>query len=157
MYIEDEKWKNLKVKFKELYRCYDFFGDNARSMIDDIDICIDDIEENKSNKIYVVTNNAIVDDQIYYQIAGVSITKDGAEKIFKNAIRKTKDDIDFENLDAIEINEEENLDQEEWFYEETDTSFELYLNGEYNSNNFSINIEEFDLCNTKNKELGVDI
>ena len=34
---------------------------------------------------------------------------------------------------------------EEWYYEESDNSFELYLNGEYNSNNFSVRINEFDI------------
>mgnify|MGYP007022382836 CR=1 FL=1 len=44
-------------------------------------------------------------------------------------------DIDFSKIDL------------EWFYEEDDYGFNLYLNGEYNSYNFSVQIERFKLDN----------
>ena len=37
------------------------------------------------------------------------------------------------------------MDQDEWYYDETENSFELYLNGEYNSNNFSIQLLEYNI------------
>ena len=43
------------------------------------------------------------------------------------------------------------MDQEEWYYSKTDNSFELYLNGEYNSNNFLVEIKEFDIPIIKEK------
>lgn len=152
MFIEKEKWDNLVKEVNTLYSNYDSFGDNLKNLVDNVDICVDDIKESLSNKIYVITNNAVVDGEIDYQIAGVSTNKKKAQEIFKEAIRNAKIDADFDNLDAIDGNKCEDVGEAEWCYEEDKDSFSLYLNGEYSSNNFSIRILEFDIDNSKEKE-----
>ena len=72
MFIRKEDWNKLKEVFDELYESYDLVGDNGRDRIDDIDIAIETIKKNSSNKMYVITNNAVVDDEIDYSIYGVA-------------------------------------------------------------------------------------
>ena len=146
MFIRKEDWDKLISSFKELYSSYDLMGDNGRDRLDDIDIAIENIKENSSDKMYVITNNAVVDDEIDYSIYGVATDKETAKEIFKQAVKDAKCDSDFDNLDAIDINDNtQNMDQDEWYYDETENSFELYLNGEYNSNNFSIQLLEYNI------------
>lgn len=64
MFIEKEKWDNLVKEVNTLYSNYDSFGDNLKNLVDNVDICVDDIKESLSNKIYVITNNAVVDGEI---------------------------------------------------------------------------------------------
>ena len=54
---------------------------------------------------------------------------------------------DFEEINPIKITDDIDLSKidSEWCYEEDDYGFNLYLNGEYNSNNFSVQIERFKL------------
>lgn len=146
MFIKKEDWEKLISSFNELYLSYDSIGDNGRDRLDDIDIAIENIKKNSSDKIYVITNNAVVDDEIDYSIYGVATDLEKAKEVFRQAVKDAKCDSDFENLDAINISDENvNIHEEEWYYEETDHSFELYLNGEYNSNNFSIQILEYNV------------
>ena len=126
MYINNEMWENLKNTFKELYSDYDHFSNDVRNLLDNVDICINDIENKKQSKIYVITNDAIVNDEIDYQIAGVAFTKDEANKMFEETIRNIKIDVDFNNL-------------------------------EYNSNNFSVEIKEYDITKSLDKEMEVDL
>ncbi len=146
MIIRKEDWDKLIDSFKELYRSYDLIGDNGRDRLDDIDIAIENIKENSSDKMYVITNNAVVDAEIDYSIYGVATDKERAKEVFNQAVKDAKCDSDFNNLDAIDINDNsQNIDQDKWYYDETENSFELYLNGEYNSNNFSIKLLEYDI------------
>lgn len=146
MIIRKEDWDKLIDSFKELYRSYDLIGDNGRDRLDDIDIAIENIKENSSDKMYVITNNAVVDAEIDYSIYGVALDKERAKEVFNQAVKDAKCDSDFDNLDAIDTNDNsQNIDQDKWYYDETENSFELYLNGEYNSNNFSIKLLEYDI------------
>lgn len=154
MYIENEKWKKLTKEFKELYSNYDYCSDSIRDSLDNIEISIDDIEQNKSNKLYIVTNNAIVDDEISYDIKGFAFTKEEAKKLYEEAINEAKSCIDFDNLDTVNVSDEIELSDEKWHYSKSDNFFELYLEGEYNSNNFTISIEEYYIA--KNKDMEYD-
>ena len=146
MFIRKEDWNKLKEVFDELYESYDLVGDNGRDRIDDIDIAIETIENNSSDKMYVITNNAVVDDQIDYGMPLIATNKESARKIFEQAIKDAKCDADFDNLDAIDINDDsQDKNLEEWYYDKSDNFFELYLNGEYNSNNFEIRLLEYDI------------
>lgn len=152
MYIENEKWEKLKSKFKELYSNYNYYSDNVKYLLDNADICIDDIEENKSDKLYVITNNSVIDDEINYGIKGVAFTKEKASKIFEEAIEEAKIDIDFDNLDAIDTSNDIESYDENWYYSKSNNYFELFLNGEYNSNNFAIEIKEYDIGKTLSRK-----
>lgn len=150
MFIDKTLWNKLVEKFNEVYKNYDYFSDDTQELIDDVDICIEKIKQSSSDKIYVITNNAVVDDEIDYCIYDVTTNKEQAKDIFKCAVHDAKIDADFENINAIDVNDDsQSHDQEEWYYDETDNSFELYLNGEYNSNNFSIQIKEYDINQPK--------
>lgn len=155
MFIDKEKWNKLIESFNKVYSNYDYFSDNMKDLIDKVDICIDDIKRNRNNKIYVITNNAVYNDEIDYNLYGVTANKEYAKKLFKDAVRDAKCDSDFDNINPVDIKNIDKLPSEEWCFEESDDSFELFLNGEYNSNNFSIKILEYDVEN-KN-ELDMEI
>ena len=155
MFIDKEKWNKLIESFNKIYSNYDYFSDNMKDLIDKVDICIDDIKRNKNNKIYVITNNAVYNDEIDYSLYGVTTNKEYAKKLFKDAVRDAKCDSDFDNINPVDINSIDKLPSEEWCFEETEDSFELFLNGEYNSNNFSIKILEYDAENKKELDMEV--
>lgn len=155
MFIDKEKWNKLIESFNKIYSNYDYFSDNMKDLIDKIDICIDDIKRNKNNKIYVITNNAVYNDEIDYNLYGVTMNKEYAKKLFKDAVRDAKCDSDFDNINPVDIKNIDKLPSEEWCFEESDDSFELFLNGEYNSNNFSIKILEYDVENKNELDMEV--
>ncbi len=155
MFIDKERWNKLIESFNKIYSNYDYFSDNMKDLIDKVDICIDDIKRNKNNKIYVITNNAVYNDEIDYNLYGVTTNKEYAKKLFKDAVRDAKCDSDFDNINPIDIKNVDKLPSEEWCFEESEDSFELFLNGEYNSNNFSIKILEYDVENKKELDMEV--
>lgn len=155
MFIDKEKWNKLIESFNKIYSNYDYFSDNMKDLIDKVDICIDDIKKNKNNKIYVITNNAVYNDEIDYSLYGVTTNKEYAKKIFKDAVRDAKCDSDFDNINPVDIKNIDKLPSEEWCFEESEDSFELFLNGEYNSNNFSIKILEYDVENKNELDMEV--
>lgn len=155
MFIDKERWNKLIESFNKIYSNYDYFSDNMKDLIDKVDICIDDIKRNKNNKIYVITNNAVYNDKIDYNLYGVTTNKEYAKKLFKDAVRDAKCDSDFDNINPIDIKNVDKLPSEEWYFEESEDSFELFLNGEYNSNNFSIKILEYDVENKKELDMEV--
>lgn len=155
MFIDEEKWNKLIKSFSKVYSNYDYFSDNMKDLIDEVDICIDDIKRNMNNKIYVVTNNAVYNDEIDYSLYGVTTNKEYAKKLFNDAVRDAKCDSDFDNINPVDIKNIDKLPSEEWCFEESEDSFELFLNGEYNSNNFSIKILEYDAENKKELDMEV--
>ena len=155
MFIDKEKWNKLIESFNKIYSNYDYFSDNMKDLIDKVDICIDDIKRNKNNKIYVITNNAVYNDEIDYNLYGVTTNKEYAKKLFNDAVRDAKCDSDFDNINPVDIKNIDKLPSEEWCFEESDDSFELFLNGEYNSNNFSIKILEYDVENKNELDMEV--
>ena len=155
MFIDKERWNKLIESFNKIYSNYDYFSDNMKDLIDKVDICIDDIKRNKNNKIYVITNNAVYNDEIDYNLYGVTTNKEYAKKLFNDAVRDAKCDSDFDNINPIDIKNVDKLPSEEWCFEESEDSFELFLNGEYNSNNFSIKILEYDVENKKELDMEV--
>ena len=155
MFIDKEKWNKLIESFNKIYSNYDYFSDNMKDLIDKVDICIDDIKRNKNNKIYVITNNAVYNDEIDYSLYGVTTNKEYAKKLFKDAVRDAKCDSDFDNINPVDIKNIDKLPSEEWCFEESEDSFELFLSGEYNSNNFSIKILEYDVKNKNELDMEV--
>ena len=155
MFIDKEKWNKLIESFSKIYSNYDYFSDNMKVLIDVVHICIDDIKRNINNKIYVVTNNAVYNDEIDYSLYGVATNKEYAKKLFNDAVRDAKCDSDFDNINPVDIKNIDKLPSEEWCFEESEDSFELFLNGEYNSNNFSIKILEYDVENKKELDMEV--
>lgn len=159
MYIEKEKWEELKKSFERLYEDYDKFDNNTKSILNVMDFCLNDIDKNKSDKVYVITNNAVVDYEIFYGNLGITTNLEEAKEMLKQNIKNIKCDADFDNLNAIKITDDidtSNLN-EIWVYEENDYGFNLYLNGNYSSNNFSSQIEQYDLEKIKDKDKECDL
>ena len=150
MYIDKKLWEELKACIDNMYWDQDRMSRDGLYFLNKLDKYSKEIERKSSDKVYVITNNAIVDDEIDYSIYDVTTDKEEAKNIFKSAVRDMKCDSDFENINAINLNDFNNSDyDEEWVYSETDNSFELFLNGEYNSNNYSIRIIEYDINRSK--------
>ena len=150
MYIDKKLWEELKECIDNMYWDQDRMSRDGLYFLNKLDKYSKEIERKSSDKVYVITNNAIVDDEINYSIYDVTTDKEEAKNIFKSAVRDMKCDSDFENINAINLNDFNNSDyDEEWVYSETDNSFELFLNGEYNSNNYSIRIIEYDINRSK--------
>ena len=158
MFIDKKLWEKLKENIDNLYWDEDRMSSDGRYFLKQIDNNLKEIERNKIKEVFIVTNNAIVDDQIDYRIAGVCTSKEKAEKLFAQTVKDVKCDSDFEEIEPIKITDDTDLSKidSEWCYEEDDYGFNLYQNGEYNSNNFSVQIERFKLDNIlelDNKEL----
>lgn len=101
--------------------------------------------EYRTDKLYIIISNFMSEDEVGNEIIGVTISKKKAEDIFNEEIKKIKYDYDFNNLDAIDSKNCNDIEDEQWYYEKTDDSFELYLNGRYNTNSCSVTIKEYDL------------
>ena len=158
MFIDKKLWEKLKENIDNLYWDEDRMSSDGVYFLKQIDNNVKEIERNNIKEVFVVTNNAIVDDQIDYKIAGVCTTKENAKKLFSQTVNDVKCDSDFEEVNPIKITDDIDLSKidSEWCYEEDDYGFNLYLNGEYNSNNFSVQIERFKLDNIlelENREL----
>lgn len=150
MYIEKDLWNELKECINNLYWDEDRMSSDGLYFLNKLDKYSKEIERKSSDKVYVITNNAVVNDEIDYSIYDVTTNKEEAKNIFKSVVRDTKCDSDFENINPINVKDINNSGyDEEWVYNETDDSFELFLNGEYNSNNYSIRIIEYDINQSK--------
>lgn len=122
----------------------------------DINKLYDYINKNENSKVYVITNNSILNDEVIYGIYGVAFDKKEAKKMFNKAISDAKLDFCFDEIKPKDFSKTESFD-EEWYYDKTDNSFELFLNGNYNSNNYCIEIREFNVSGlTKNKNKGLE-
>ncbi len=149
MFIDKELWEKLKENIDNLYWDEDRMSRDGRYFLKQIDNNIKSIETKSVNEVFIVTNNAIVDDEIDYNIAGVCTSIDNAKKLMERTIKDVKCDSDFEEINPIKITDDTNTNEIdcEWCYEENEYGFNLYLMGEYNSNNFSVQIEKFKLDN----------
>lgn len=149
MFIDKEPWERLKENIDGLYWDEDRMSRDGRYFLKQIDNNINAIERKKINEVFVVTNNATVEDEIDYNIAGVCTSLSNAQKLLNNTVKDVKCDSNFDEINPIKITDETNTNEidNEWCYEEDENGFNLYLMGEYNSNNYSVQIERFKLDN----------
>lgn len=99
------------------------------------------------DKIFIINDDCIWRDESCSNIVSVTNDKDIAIKLLKDYVKKVKEEVEFDSLDAIEDSPDLDYGEHEydWIYSESDTNFELFQCGEYNSNHISINIEVRDL------------
>lgn len=110
-----------------------------------------------SDKVYLVHEDCIWDDECYPKIVGATTNKEIAQVLLKDYVKQIKEDVDFDTLDLV--NEESIKDFCEdgcWIYSESNTHFSLYLNGEYNSYHININIECLPLYKSLNEEYEIN-
>jgi len=96
------------------------------------------------DKVYVVTDNCVWDDEDYSQIVGIATTKELALECFKNYVKRVKEDLDFDNLDISE-----NGIDDGYVVEEEEDYFRVYRNGEYNSYHTYVSLYEKELIKEK--------
>ena len=150
MFIEKEDWKKLKKCIDDLYWDEDRMSSSGVQTLNYISNLINKFDLNFSNKFFVVTENDVTNDETYNSVIGVTFSKKQARNILKNAVKELKEVIDFNSLDAKDINGNEMDDyDQEWLYNDNKDSFTLYLNGEYNMEHFEIAIKEIELTNEK--------
>ena len=147
MYIDKKLWEKLKENIDNLYWDQDRMSRDGRYFLKQLDINVKEIESNSKNEVYVVTNNAIVDYEVDYNIAGVCSSYEKAKELFKKTVEDAKCDSDFDNINPTKLEDDTDFDkyENEWVYEENDSGFALYLQGQYSSNNFNIQIHKLDL------------
>lgn len=102
------------------------------------------------DKVYVVTDNCVWDDEDYSQIVGIATTKELATECFKNYVEKVKEDLDFENLDIVEDPMSEDYG---YIVDDDEDYFRVYRNGEYNSYHTYISLYEKELIKESEMEL----
>ena len=119
MYIDKILWEKLKENIDNLYWDEDRMSSDGRYFLKQIDNRVKEIESKNIKEVFVVTNNAIVDDQIDYKVAGVCTSKENAKKLFSQVVKDAKCDADFENINPIKITDDIDLSKidTEWCYE----------------------------------------
>lgn len=154
MIIDKEDWKDLKNSIDNIYWDIDRMSSDGKYFLNISTNLINKIEKNQNDKIYVVMENTIIDDEIFNGIIGVTTSLKDAKSIMRNEIKTLNKIMDFDSLNATDINDIDNIDEydNEWVYEKDDYSYSLYLNGEYNSNNISVSIKEKSLINELKKD-----
>ena len=154
MIIDKDDWKKLKSAIDSIYWDIDRMSSDGERFLNISTNLINKIEKNQNNKVYVVMENTIINDEIFNGIIGVTTSLKDANLIMKNEIKTLNKIMDFDSLNATNINDIDNIDEydNEWVYEKDDYSYSLYLNGEYNSNNISVSIKEKSLINESKKD-----
>ena len=69
MYISNEELEKIKEYVDNLYWDQDRMSRDGRYFLNKLDNYIQKLEKEKENNIYVITNNAVVDDEIDYSIS----------------------------------------------------------------------------------------
>lgn len=131
----------LKVYFYNLY-INQFKKNNLDKYNDKLDLGI-----LNNNKVYILLDDSVWDDEPITKIVAASLNKDEVNKIAIDYINKVKDDIDFDNLEITDDEDSEYvLDSDE------EGNFSIYVNGYYNGNHINISIIEKDLIMNKTNE-----
>lgn len=99
------------------------------------------------NKVYVILDTSVWDNEEIAQIVGVTPSVNVAKKLFKNHINNIKDIINFDDLEF-------SLDgiSDGFIVNEDDNSFELYSTDSYGEFHSLISIEEVELTLEKTKD-----
>ena len=90
MYISNEELEKIKEYVDNLYWDQDRMSRDGRYFLNKLDNYIKKLEKEKENNIYVITNNAVVDDEIDYSIYGVATDINEAKKLFNQAVKDAK-------------------------------------------------------------------
>ena len=151
MIIDKEIWKKIKENIDNLYWDEDRMSRDGIFFLKQLDNLVEKAEKENNLKVYVIECHGVNNDEIFKNIILVTPSKKYAKKVLKQEIKDIKTDYDFDEIDAIDITDKNvNLNDaeydEKWIYEEDEDSFSIFLNGEYNSYNCNISIEEHTLA-----------
>ena len=101
----------------------------------------------KQEKIYIITDNSVWNDEELNKIIFATTSKEQALKELKEYVQQVKWEVDFDKLDFAKDDYGDGF-----IVEEDDNSFSLYENGEYNSYHIDISIIEQELITDFNYE-----
>ena len=161
MIINNKSWEKLKEYVDNLYWDEDRMSSDGVHFLNKLDNEIKQIEKNSKNIVYVITSNCVCNDESFNNLIGVTPSLSYAKKLFKEEIESIKNDLDFNDLDAIKYETDMDLNNQDydgrWMFEEKENEFILCQNGEYNSNHFIVSLEqrelEQELSKRKEKEV----
>lgn len=161
MIIDNNSWKKLKEYVDNLYWDEDRMSNDGVHFLNKLDNEIKQIEKKSKNIVYVITSNCVCNDESFDNVIAVTPSLSYAKKLFKEEIESIKNDLDFNDLDAIKYETDMDLNNSDydgrWMFEEKETEFILCQNGEYNSNHFIVSLEqrelEQELSKRKEKEV----
>lgn len=145
MFIDKQEWGKIKELVDNIYWDEDRMSRDGLFFLKSLNKKIKELESNNKNKVYAITSHGVYDDEEYNDLF-ITPSKEIAQKKLKDDIEKLKQDMDISmayNYDDIDINDSKY--DNKWIFEETDSSFEIYLNGEYNSNHCVISLKEQEL------------
>lgn len=96
------------------------------------------------DKVYIVIDDTVWEDDPYLNIVAVTKDKSIAEKILSDYVKDVKEEINFRELEVVEVTDDLDYSQHEsdLIYNESERDFYLYKNDEYNSNHIDISIIE---------------
>lgn len=161
MIIDNNSWKKLREYVDNLYWDEDRMSRDGVHFLNKLDNEIKQIEKNSKNIVYVITSNCVCNDESFDNVIAVTPSLSYAKKLFKEEIESIKNDLDFNDLDAIKYETDMDLNNPDydgrWMFEEKENEFVLGQNGEYNSNHFIVSLEqrelEQELTKTNEKEV----
>ena len=78
MFLSNEEIKELKKYIDGIYWDTDRMSRDGKYFLNKLDSFVENLEK-KKKEVYVVTNNAVVDDEIIYNIAGVTTSLEEAQ------------------------------------------------------------------------------
>lgn len=149
MIVDNNSWKKLKEYVDNLYWDEDRMSSDGVHFLNKLDNEIKQIEKNSKNIVYVITSNCVCNDESFNNVIAVTPSLSYAKKLFKEEIESIKNDLDFNDLDAIKYETDMDLNNPDydgrWMFEEKEIEFILCQNGEYNSNHFIVSLEQREL------------
>ncbi len=155
MFIKKDDWEKIKEMVDNLYWDEDRMSRDGIYFLKHLDKKLKELEINNKNKIYAITSHGVYNDEEYNDLF-VTPSKEIAQRRLNAEIEKLKQELDIsiaQNYDKIDINDPEY--DNEWIFKEDDTSFEIYLNGEYNSNHCVISLKEQELVLEEEKNMEI--
>lgn len=149
MIIDNNSWEKLKEYVDNLYWDEDRMSSDGVHFLNKLDNEIKQIEKKSKNIVYVITSNCVCNDESFNNVITVTSSLSYAKKLFKEEIESIKNDLDFNDLDAIKYETDMDLNNPDydgrWMFEEKENEFILCQNGEYNSNHFIVTLEQREL------------
>lgn len=152
MFVDKKEWEKIKILVDNLYWDEDRMSRDGLYFLKSLDNRLKELESKNKDKVYVINSHGVYDDEEYNNLF-ITPSKEIAQKKLEESIEKLKQDIDIStayNYNNIDLNNP--AYDNELIFEETESSFELYLNGEYNSNHCVITLKEQELILDQEKD-----
>lgn len=90
------------------------------------------VDNYKLDKVYVIIDNYVWDDEECLKVVGVAATKELGKECFDKCVEQVKDELDIED----------GCEDDDYVIEDEDDYFSVYKDGEYNSYHTCIYLSE---------------